>query len=134
MNNDHIKKIQKVTAKAILERDGKILLVKEPDGRWEFPGGKIEFGDTPEETLKRELKEELNLTEDLTIGSIFNTWTWVFQFDHVHLQFFMLAYKCRTEQTEFKISAEHTEYGWYTKDQALKLNLTEGTKKTIQLY
>ncbi len=131
--NDNIKKIQKVTAKAILEHEGKILLVKEPDGRFEFPGGKIEFGDSPEETLKRELEEELDLTQPLQIGHIFNSWTWVFRFDRVHLQFFMLAYKCQTSQTEFRLSAEHTEYGWFAPSEALGLNLTEGTKKTLEL-
>lgn len=127
---DFIKKIQRVTVKAVITRDDKFLLVKEPDNRWEFPGGKIEFGDTPEETLKRELQEELSLT-DLKIGSIINAWSWVFKFE-VHLQFFMLAYQCETNQTEFQLSHEHTEYGWFDKTDALKLNLTEGTRQTLE--
>lgn len=49
-----------------LERDGKVLLVKRPShkkrgGLWEFPGGKIEEGESPEEALARELKEELGI-------------------------------------------------------------------------
>jgi 8-oxo-dGTP diphosphatase len=129
--NDNIKKIQRVTAKAVITRDNKFLLVEEPDHRWEFPGGKIEFGDTPEETLKRELQEELGLTEDLKIGPILNAWSWVFKFE-VHLQFFLLAYSCETSQTEFRLSHEHIKYGWFTKDEALKLNLTEGTRQTLE--
>lgn len=130
--SENIKKIQRVTAKAVISSGGKYLLVQEPDGRWEFPGGKIEFGDTAEETLKRELQEELGLKDDLKIGKILNSWTWVFKFDRAHLQFFMLAYACTTTQKEFNLSKEHTEYGWFGSEEALKLNLTEGTRKTLE--
>jgi len=56
---------QKVTA-AILRKDGKILIAKRQigdafEGKWEFPGGKIEEGETPEEALIREVKEELDI-------------------------------------------------------------------------
>ena len=128
--SDFIKKIQRVTAKAVIKKDDKILLVEEPDHRWEFPGGKVEFGESPEETLKRELQEEIGLTQDLNIGPILNVWSWVFKFE-VHLQFFMLAYSCTTSQTEFQLSQEHIKYDWFTKDEALKLNLTEGTRQTL---
>ena len=55
---------QKVTA-AVIEKDGKILIAKRKSGKcigakWEFPGGKLEDGETLEECLIREIKEELN--------------------------------------------------------------------------
>ena len=53
-----------VAACALIDADGRVLLAKRPPGRpleglWEFPGGKIEQGETPEAALIRELKEEL---------------------------------------------------------------------------
>lgn len=56
-----------VAACALIDPDGRILLAQRPAGRpmaglWEFPGGKIEAGERPEETLIRELKEELGIT------------------------------------------------------------------------
>ena len=53
-----------VVACALVDADGRVLLAKRPPGRplaglWEFPGGKIEPGETPEEALIRELQEEL---------------------------------------------------------------------------
>ena len=60
-------KIVYVAAAAIINQDGSILLAKRPEGKsmaglWEFPGGKIESGETPERALVRELAEELAIT------------------------------------------------------------------------
>lgn len=55
-----------VAAVALIDREGLILLQKRPlsgsmPGLWEFPGGKVEQGETPEEALSRELREELGI-------------------------------------------------------------------------
>ncbi len=55
-----------VAACALVDQDGRILLAQRPEGKslaglWEFPGGKVELGETPEETLIRELEEELGI-------------------------------------------------------------------------
>ena len=60
-------KILLVAACALVDADGRVLLARRPEGKamaglWEFPGGKVEHGERPEETLIRELKEELGIT------------------------------------------------------------------------
>lgn len=55
-----------VAAAALVDADGRVLLQQRPEGKamaglWEFPGGKVEAGETPEHTLIRELKEELDI-------------------------------------------------------------------------
>lgn len=55
-----------VAAAALFDAEGRILLAQRPQGKsmaglWEFPGGKVETGETPEDALSRELKEELGL-------------------------------------------------------------------------
>lgn len=60
------RKLLLVAACALLDADGRILLAQRPEGKslaglWEFPGGKLEAGETPEETLVRELEEELGI-------------------------------------------------------------------------
>jgi 8-oxo-dGTP diphosphatase len=55
-----------VAACALVDADGRVLLAQRPPGKpmqglWEFPGGKVEAGERPEDTLIRELKEELGI-------------------------------------------------------------------------
>ena len=59
-------KIVLVSAVALVDPDGRILIAQRPEGKslaglWEFPGGKVEPGETPEEALVRELYEELGI-------------------------------------------------------------------------
>ena len=57
-----------VSAVCLIDRDGRVLLAQRPEGKsmaglWEFPGGKVEEGETPEVALIRELEEELGAAE-----------------------------------------------------------------------
>lgn len=59
-------KIVLVAACALIDADGRVLLAQRPEGKsmaglWEFPGGKVEAGERPEDTLIRELAEELGI-------------------------------------------------------------------------
>ncbi len=56
-----------VVAAALVDDDGRVLLAQRPEGKamaglWEFPGGKVEPGETPDDALIRELHEELGIT------------------------------------------------------------------------
>ena len=85
-----------VSAVALIDTDGRVLLARRPDGKkmaglWEFPGGKIEAGETPEAALIRELGEELDIdtAESCLAPLSFASHA----YDDFHL--LMLVYVCR---------------------------------------
>ena len=85
-----------VVAVALIDSDGRILLSQRPEGKqmsglWEFPGGKIEEGETPEVALVRELKEELSI--DITESCLAPFSFASHAYDDFHL--LMPLYLCR---------------------------------------
>jgi 8-oxo-dGTP diphosphatase len=92
-------KILLVAACALVDPDGRVLVSQRPPGKhmaglWEFPGGKVEPGETPEVTLVRELREELGIdTQSACLAPLtFASHT----YDDFHL--LMPLYVCRTWQ------------------------------------
>lgn len=86
-----------VSAVALVDADGRVLVQQRPadkhmGGLWEFPGGKVHEGETPEQALVRELKEELaiDITESCLAPFTFASHA----YDEFHL--FMALYICRT--------------------------------------
>ena len=66
MSMDNIRPLLLVAACVLLDGEGRILIAKRPEGRslaglWEFPGGKVELGESPEHAVIRELAEELGI-------------------------------------------------------------------------
>ena len=79
---------------AVIEKDGKVLIARRRKGdklagKWEFPGGKIEPGESPEAALRRELLEELGIEAE--IGEHFCT----SRYDYPHLSVELITYNVR---------------------------------------
>ena len=93
--------LQHITTKALFYKDNKILFVKDTKGKWEMPSGKIELGETPEQAIKRELKEELGFN-NVEIGNIINVWVFNTHFHEKDHQYYILVYECfRTFKKSF---------------------------------
>ena len=89
-------KITLVVACALVDSDGRVLVAARPSGKsmaglWEFPGGKVEAGETPEAALIRELKEELSI--DVTAACLAPLSFASHAYDEFHL--LMPLYVCR---------------------------------------
>ena len=103
-----------VAAAALIDIDGRVLICKRPQGKqlaglWEFPGGKVEEGETPEVCLIRELAEELGIevTEACLAPFAFTS----HGYDSFHL--LMPLYLCR-RWNGFVEAREHEALAWVT--------------------
>ena len=101
-----------VAAVALIDADGRVLLAQRPDGKamgglWEFPGGKVEAGETPEAALIRELREELAIE---TVSSCLAPLTFAsHSYDDFHL--LMPLFACRRWQGQPQ-AIEHQALRW----------------------
>jgi 8-oxo-dGTP diphosphatase len=90
-----------VAAVALVDRDNRVLIAKRPAGKamaglWEFPGGKVHHGETPEQALVRELREELAIEVCETCLAPFTFTSHSYEAFHL----LMPLYLCRTWEGE----------------------------------
>ena len=107
-------KITEVVA-ALIWQNGRFLICQRPENKarallWEFVGGKIEPGESGEEALVRECREELGMT--VAVGDIFTDVTHVYPDLTVHLT----LYHCTIAEGE-PILLEHADMAWITPDE-----------------
>lgn len=127
------KKIQRISIKGVICRDKKIFMLKDSKGNWELPGGKIDFGEHPQETLKREIKEELGISK-ICIGVVINVWDFLVTVDNNSYQFIIIVYECDADLSNLKISDEHLEYKWVSLNEMDGLMVRDGYKETINKF
>jgi len=94
-------------------------------GFWEFPGGKVEHGETKRQSLSRELKEELNITVSI------DKYVMVRKYRYDGLTIHLYAYICTYLRGDIRIT-EHQSFKVMRMDELLNLNFLEGNKKIIK--
>jgi 8-oxo-dGTP diphosphatase len=99
----------KVVCGIIYDGDKVFLCRRNPNkslgGYWEFPGGKIEMGETPQSALERELKEELEM--QVTVNDFFKTE--VHQYEKFRIE--LISYKCKFINSTYRM-IDHDAYEW----------------------
>ena len=122
----------RVTA-GIVEENGRVLIArrkpgKHMGGRWEFPGGKIEPGETPQQSLVRELAEELAVRA--SVGELLCRA--LFEGDGITLE--LLVYRVERIQGEPSLR-EHVEIRWVRPEELLSYDLADSDRSVVkQLY
>lgn len=102
-------------SKALIIHRGKILVLHKSvarEGVWELPGGRLVYGETPEQTLHREVMEETNLA--VNIIKVLDTWTSI----HDSYQIAGVIYLCEIKSGQLQLSNEHDMYKWINPDRA----------------
>ena len=120
MNCNH-----KVSVAALVtNEEGKILLVNSPWRGWEYPGGLIESGETFQEALHREVREEAGVEIEITgfVGICKN----------VGMDIVNIDFTAKYAGGELTTSEESTEVGWFTAEEAFRMITFPLTKKRLQ--
>ena len=100
------------------------------EGYWEFPGGKVETNETHEETIVREIKEELlSIIEPIKYIGLSN-----YEYSNLEKPFSitMYAYECKLIQGELRLT-EHTEKKWVKKENLKELDFAPADRPILDL-
>lgn len=124
----------RVSIKAVITKGNKVLLLQESDGRWELPGGGLEYNETPQQCLKREIKEELGVAVSSIKAQPDYIWSQEVEKKGEKLQRFFVAYKIELKSAKFKQTEEAITAGYFSKAEMKKLKLHPNIKKFIRLY
>ena len=121
------KKIEVVAA--VILHENRIFATQRGYGEWkdwwEFPGGKMEAGETPEEALKREIREEL--ATDIGVDDLIETIEW----DYPKFHLTMHCYRCHVEKGSLSLQ-EHEAAKWLGKDELLSVKWLPADMKVIE--
>ena len=118
-----------VVVAAIIVRDGRIFATQRGYGEWkdwwEFPGGKIEHGETPEDALKREIREEL--ATEIEMDELFTT----VEYDYTKFHLTMHCYLCTIVNGELSL-LEHEDARWLAIDELDSVKWLPADKDVIE--
>lgn len=125
---------QRVVTGGFIFKNGKFLIVKRAENDtfypnyWEIPGGKVEYGEEPDNGALRELEEEVGLKVKLISPiSVINYGDLV-----KDIQYIQINYLCKIEgEQEVKLSEEHSGYKWVTFSELENYNMHPDMKKAI---
>lgn len=119
-----------VSVKAVLVRDGQVLLLKNERAEWELPGGKLERGEDPPACVAREISEETGLP--VTTGPILDSWLY-----HIRegSDVVIVTYGCHADGSQTPVlSHEHKEIGFFTQAEVGSLTMPAGYRRSIQSW
>lgn len=116
---------------AVIEKDGKVFSAQRDygflKGKWEFPGGKIEAGETPEQALVREIKEELDT--DIVVDSFLTNV--VYEYPEFILD--MDAFVCHIKNGRLEVEKGiHSAETWMSKEQLAKEDWCPADKEIVK--
>lgn len=124
----------RVTIKGLVVKNGKILLLKESpeiSGKWELPGGGLDFGEDIHQALRREIEEETGIMVKSISPRPLYSWTWRYENKRKMDWFYslVLGYQVELENFNFKTTKECEEMGFFSKEELETIDLNGQTNE-----
>lgn len=130
-----MEKHQRIAVAGFLYRDGETLIMRRADsesflpGFWDIPGGKSEFGETPQDALVREFLEETGLK--ISVGNPFHAFSF-FTHEGVRQVVDIIFLVSQEESGDVVVSEEHSAYAWISADEIDDYQITPETKECLR--
>jgi len=132
-----VEKYQKITVGGLLIKDDKVLVVRrssaEPylTGYYELPGGKVDFGDHPKESLEREFMEEVNLK--VIALHPYRVFTYISDKGNRHTVELVYFVQLDDDIKNIKLSEEHDDFKWISAEEVDDLQISDEIKMNIKV-
>ena len=107
------------------------LLLNYPQGHWDFVKGKMEVGETPHETVRREMKEETGISNFKLIKGFEEYVEYNFRFKNEAVHKKVIFFLAKTDMKKISLSHEHNDYLWLEYNDALKKITFENAKNVL---
>jgi len=117
---------------AIVYYEDEYLLLKYGLGHWEFVKGHIEPGETEEETIMRELKEETGIDNAKIVNGFNEDYEYYFKFKGQKIHKSVSCYLIKSNTKDVKISFEHEDFIWLTIDKAIRKVTYDNAKELLK--
>ena len=124
-------KIQELNVYVVPNNNGRILLLKRSSDLWEFPGGAVEWGESPEQAARRELSEETGLS----IGplKLLGITSATYEKDGNEKHSVYVVYSGETSSDRHSISGEHSEARWLMPHEAKFMKFCLNAEPVLEL-
>ncbi|MGP8124537.1 MAG: NUDIX hydrolase [Nitrososphaerales archaeon] len=127
-----------VGAGALVCYGPKVLLIRRKyppnEGRWALPGGLVELGERVQDAVLREVREETGL--EVTLEGLLDVGTDIHldEMSRPRYHYVLVDYLARPVGRSVKLNAESSAFGWFTAEEAKRLDMSEGTREVLALH
>lgn len=135
---DQTIKKQFIAVRAVIKKDNKYLIIRESGqyaggtnhSKYDFPGGKVEIGESIQSAIEREVEEETGIKIKVIAPFFVDEWRPIIKNEQI--QIIGIFFMCEPLSLDIKLSADHDDYQWVSLDEYPQFALIDATKNAFE--